>query len=132
YGNAERALVEVAHRLAAREPIDTITDVRGTAFIRRAGDPSAEGWIELDSTEVDTPGHVEDHINPYQTTSEQAKGQGQSCAKEEPAEPASAVKPITIHRPQGPRGVARLPRERTVIRLPSFEQVRSDPVLYAH
>jgi radical SAM superfamily enzyme YgiQ (UPF0313 family) len=24
------------------------------------------------------------------------------------------------------------PRERTVIRLPSYEQVKSDPVLYAH
>ncbi|HMN91611.1 MAG TPA: YgiQ family radical SAM protein [Hydrogenophaga sp.] len=134
YGNAERALVEVAHRLARREPVESITDVRGTAFIRRPGDPTAEGWIELDSTEVDTPGHVEDHINPYLTTSEQAQVQGQSCSKEEggaaPADPQ--VRPITIHRPQGAGGVAKLPRERTVIRLPSYEQVRSDPVLYAH
>ncbi|TNF61000.1 MAG: YgiQ family radical SAM protein, partial [Burkholderiales bacterium] len=106
----------------------------GTAFIRRPGDPSAEGWIELDSTEVDTPGHVEDHINPYQTTSEQAQAQGKSCARDDgqgtQADPQ--VKPITIHRPQGAGGVARLPRERTVIRLPAYEQVRSDPVLYAH
>jgi len=138
YGNAERALVEVAHRLARKEPVESITDVRGTAFIRRAGDPTAEGWIELDSTEVDTPGHVEDHINPYQTTSEQAQAQGQSCAKEEgAAAPAASaqvvqVKPITIHRPQGAGGVAKLPRDRTVIRLPSYEQVKSDAVLYAH
>ncbi|MBL8390074.1 MAG: YgiQ family radical SAM protein [Hydrogenophaga sp.] len=138
YGNAERALVEVAHRIAAREPIEQITDVRGTAFVRRPGDPTAEGWIELDSTEVDTPGHVEDHINPYQTTSEQAQAQGQSCSKEEgAAAPAASgqvvqVKPITIHRPQGTQGVAKLPRERTVIRLPSYEQVKSDAVLYAH
>ena len=135
YGNAERALVEVAHRIAAREPIEQITDVRGTAFVRRPGDPTAEGWIELDSTEVDQPGHVEDHINPYMTTSEQAQAQGQSCSKEEgAADPASdpQVKPITIHRPQGSGGVAKLPRERTVIRLPSYEQVRSDAVLYAH
>ncbi|WP_066257420.1 YgiQ family radical SAM protein [Hydrogenophaga flava] len=135
YGNAERALVEVAHRIAAREPIEQITDVRGTAFVRRPGDPTAEGWIELDSTEVDTPGHVEDHINPYQTTSEQAQAQGQSCSKEEGAAAPAAgpqVKPITIHRPQGAGGVAKLPRERTVIRLPSYEQVRSDAVLYAH
>ncbi|MCD6665395.1 MAG: YgiQ family radical SAM protein [Hydrogenophaga sp.] len=134
YGNAERALVEVAHRLARREPVESITDVRGTAFIRRPGDPSAAGWIEMDSTEVDTPGHVEDHINPYQTTSEQAQAQGQSCAKEEgagaPADPQ--VKPITIHRPQGAHAVAKLPRDRTVIRLPSYEQVKSYPVLYAH
>ena len=41
YGNAERALVEIAHRLAAREPVEKITDVRGTAFVRRSGDDSA-------------------------------------------------------------------------------------------
>ena len=35
YGNAERAIVEIAHRLAAREPVHQITDVRGTAFVRR-------------------------------------------------------------------------------------------------
>lgn len=135
YGNAERALVEVAHRVAAREPIEQITDVRGTAFVRRPGDPTTEGWIELDSTEVDQPGHVEDHINPYQTTAEQAQAQGQSCSKEEGAAASTAdtqVKPITIHRPQGAGGVAKLPRDRTVIRLPSYEQVRSDAVLYAH
>jgi uncharacterized radical SAM protein YgiQ len=135
YGNAERALVEVAHRISAREPIEQITDVRGTAFVRRPGDPTTEGWIELDSTEVDQPGHVEDHINPYQTTAEQARAQGQSCSKEEGAAASTAdtqVKPITIHRPQGAGGVAKLPRDRTVIRLPSYEQVRSDAVLYAH
>ncbi|MEZ5663247.1 MAG: YgiQ family radical SAM protein [Burkholderiaceae bacterium] len=134
YGNAERALVEVAHRLARREPVESITDVRGTAFVRRPGDPTADGWIELDSTDVDTPGHVEDHVNPYQTTSEQAQSQGQQCGKEDGSVPAAdpQVHPITLHRPQGARGVARLPRERTVIRLPSYEQVKSDAVLYAH
>ena len=37
YGNAERAIVEIAHRLAAKESVATMTDIRGTAFIRRAG-----------------------------------------------------------------------------------------------
>ena len=35
YGNAERAIAEIAHRLSLGENIATITDVRGTAFIRR-------------------------------------------------------------------------------------------------
>ena len=55
YGNAERAMVEVAHRLAAGEAIADITDLRGTAFMRK-GIP--EGWTEMDSTQLDTPGPV--------------------------------------------------------------------------
>ena len=35
FGNAERALVEVTHRLAKGELLETIRDVRGTAFVRR-------------------------------------------------------------------------------------------------
>lgn len=138
YGNAERALVEVAHRLAARTPVEAITDVRGTAFIRRPGDPSAEGWIEIDSTEVDQPGPVEAHLNPYMTTSEAAQSQGQSCSKDDaPAPEASpqgaAVQPLTFVPNPALQGKGkRPPRERTVIRLPSYEQVKSDPVLYAH
>lgn len=136
YGNAERAIVEIAHRLAAREPVDNIVDVRGTAFVRR-GTP--EGWFEIDSTEVDTPGRVEEHINPYMNIADQAKAQGEVCAKEEgsgnlASDVNPTVQPITFH----PRGGALAgkfklpPRDRTVIRLPSYEQVKSDPVLYAH
>ena len=129
YGNAERALVEVAHRLSRREPIEHITDVRGTAFVRRSDDDSRLDWFEIDSTDVDVPGTVESHINPYQTTSEQAAGQGSSCAND-------GAKPFTfMPKPALPQrgGKQTLPpRERTVIRLPSFEAVKSDAVLYAH
>ena len=55
YGNAERALVEVAHRLAGKEPITQITDVRGTAFLVKQ---TPADWFEIDSTEVDTPGRI--------------------------------------------------------------------------
>ncbi|WP_137918788.1 YgiQ family radical SAM protein [Hydrogenophaga sp. 2FB] len=140
YGNAERALVEVAHRIAAREPVEHITDVRGTAFVRRPGDPTAEGWIEIDSSEVDAPGRVDSHINPYMTTSEQAQSQGQTCAKEEgegvaPAEASPAIQTLKfVPNPmlQGKGKLKMPPRDRSVIRLPSYEQVRSDAVLYAH
>jgi uncharacterized radical SAM protein YgiQ len=83
YGNAERAIIEVAHRLAAREPIENLTNVRGTAFLRRRHDPTAEGWFELDSTEVDQPGRIDQHINPYLTTGQQAAEKGETCAMEE-------------------------------------------------
>ncbi|MDP4074150.1 YgiQ family radical SAM protein [Acidovorax sp. A1169] len=144
YGNAERALVEVAHRLAAREPVEQITDVRGTAFVRRPDDETGKGWFEIDSTSVDEPGRVESHINPYMTTSEQAASQGSTCSKEDgtldaeagaaaAAEPNPAIRPMLFV--ANPALKAKLkvpPRERSVIRLPSYEQVKSDPVLYAH
>jgi len=123
YGNAERAIVEIAHRLGRREPVEAITDVRGTAFMVRS---APEGWSEIDSTEVDRPGRVDAHINPYQTTSEQAAGQGSACAKEEGKEGTAVVAMPASRR------VVMPPRERTVIRLPAYEQVKSDPVLYAH
>ncbi len=134
YGNAERAIIEITHRLAAREPIDKLTDVRGTAFIRRNDDTSASDWFEIDSTEVDRPGRIDSHINPYQTTSEQAAEQGTTCAKEdgEAASPLGAATQTLKFIPNATGRIKMPPRERTVIRLPAYEQVKSDPVLYAH
>jgi len=152
YGNAERAIVEIAHRLATKEPVQDIIDVRGTAFVQR-GKP--EGWFQIDSTSVDTPGRVEEHINPYQTTQEQAAAQGATCSKEDESvrpEPVEGLaKASTTSTGSGQASSARTeipltfvpnpalkqklkvpPRDRTVIRLPAYEQVKSDPVLYAH
>src|SRR6202171_4902297 len=36
YGNGERQVVDIAHRLAAGEPVATLTDIRGHAFAGRA------------------------------------------------------------------------------------------------
>lgn len=157
YGNAERAIVEIAHRLAAKEPVQQITDVRGTAYVRRE---TPEGWFEINSTSVDEPGRVEAHVNPYLMVSDQAKANGATCAKEDeaeavakaaeaaasgepvsgmPAMPASvvnpAIKPLTFMPNPALASRAKIkvpPRDHSVIRLPSYEQVRSDPVLYAH
>ncbi len=143
YGNAERAIVEIAHRLAAREPVAQITDVRGTAFVRRE---TPEGWFEIDSTSVDEPGRVEAHVNPYLMVSDQAKANGATCAKEDEAESVAraaeaagavnpAIKPLNFVPNTALQARGRIkvpPRDRSVIRLPSYEQVRADPVLYAH
>jgi uncharacterized radical SAM protein YgiQ len=151
YGNAERAIVEIAHRLAAKEPVKHITDVRGTAFVRRSDDETGKGWFEITSTSVDEPGRVEAHVNPYMTTSEQAAGQGATCSKEEAANAVAAeaqaagvvagaavaanpaIAPLTFMPNPALKGKLKVPpRDRSVIRLPSYEQVRADPVLYAH
>ncbi len=132
YGNAERALVEVAHRLAQREPITNIRDVRGTAFCR--GVP--EGWVEIDSTHLDTPGRVEPHADPYAVSPQAAGGDAVSgpgaagspaCGTQAPAEGEQGLRVVRFV-----RDVRREDRGRSVIRLPAFEQVRADPVLYAH
>ena len=62
YGNGERQIVEIAHRLAARERVHDITDLRGTAFARKATPPD---WIEIDSTHLDTPGALNPPVDPY-------------------------------------------------------------------
>jgi uncharacterized radical SAM protein YgiQ len=113
YGNGERAIVEIAHRLGAGEDPSAITDLRGTAFLR---DRTPEGWSELDSRTVDTPGPVDAPRDPY--------------AAEEPSAPPPAATAETLI-PLG-RARPRLDRALTVIRMPSFEEVERDPVLYAH
>ncbi|WVM94053.1 hypothetical protein ULG90_10440 [Halopseudomonas pachastrellae] len=123
YGNAERAVVEVAHRLSRGEPIQDITDVRGTAFIRR---DTPEGWFELDSTRIDRPGKIDKIINPYVNTQDTAACAVEQAKGPEPESAADEVQLIELlpH--------PRLERDRTVIRLPAFEKVKGDPVLYAH
>ncbi len=129
YGNAERAIVEIAHRLAAREPIEQITDVRGTSFMVKNGPGLApEGFFEIDSSEVDQPGRIDEHISPYQSTTDTAAAQGQTCVKDDAGPSAVVQMPVSRR-----TGAVKLPeRDRSVIRLPAYEQVKSDPVLYAH
>ncbi len=113
YGNAERQIVEIARRLQAGEGIEQLTELRGTAYLRR-GIPA--GWVEIDSTELDTPGAPAPPPDPYA-----------SVAQSGPAAvpPAHAVVKFF-------RKVPNAQREHSVIRLPAYEQVSRDPVLYAH
>ncbi len=81
YGNAERALVEVAHRIAAGGIDQVFSDVRGAALARSK---IPEGWTEASADDLDSPDEGRN-----------VKG------------------------------------ENVVIRLPSFEQVSTDPEAYA-
>ncbi|KAB2928262.1 MAG: YgiQ family radical SAM protein [Candidatus Contendobacter sp.] len=119
YGNAERAIVAVAHRAAAGERPRTMHDIRGTAFARSGDLP--EDWLEIDSTELDQPGPVEAHPDPY--SNHPGASRHPSLAKEG----NSPAKTLTFH----PRAI-RHDRAKTVIRLPAYEQVKDDPLLYAH
>ncbi|MEJ2407252.1 MAG: YgiQ family radical SAM protein [Candidatus Thiodiazotropha sp.] len=107
YGNAERAIVELAHGLAAGKSVQEMRGIRGTAFVLKQ---TPADWVELDSTELDEPGELNTHIDPY--------------AMEPGCGPRQVVHSI--------REVPREQRDRVVVRLPSYEQLKDDPVMYAH
>jgi uncharacterized radical SAM protein YgiQ len=118
YGNAERQIGAIAQRLDAGEGIGDINDLRGTAYLRR-GMPA--GWVEIDSSELDAPGPLNPPIDPYASEEDRRAAQSPSTA------PSTADKVVKFY-----RKVPNAQRERSVIRLPSFEQVSQDAVLYAH
>ncbi len=123
YGNAERAVIEIAHRLSRGERIGEITDIRGTAFLRK---DTPEGWWEIDSTRIDRPGRVHAIVSPYVNTQET-----EACAtRQEESEPESDADTggnVLRFVPDAKKN-----RACSVIRLPSYEKVRNDKVLYAH
>ena len=114
YGNAERAIVDIAHRLAAGKKTAEITDIRGTSFVRAAVPAQ---WIEIDSTRIDLPGPLNPPIDPYAT-------EEKKLAQATTSSGAQVVRFI--------REVKNSDRARSVIRMPSFDAVAGDPVLYAH
>jgi uncharacterized radical SAM protein YgiQ len=140
FGNAERQVCELAHRLAGGESIHDITDLRGTAFVRRS---TPQGWIEIDSTHLDAPGPLNPPVDPYamEPTPVGGAAQGASAAAGATAAPddaagdaaaASAASQPVERVVRFVRRVRNIDREHSVIRMPSFEQVVDDPALYAH
>ena len=120
FGNGERQICELAHRLAAGEAIGDITDLRGTAFARPTGPPPA-GFGELDSRALDTPGPLEPPRDPYAQESDESMA-ASSCAT---PSAATLIPARSLRRPTTDRA-------HTVVRLPDYETVAADPVLYAH
>ncbi|WP_150048461.1 MULTISPECIES: YgiQ family radical SAM protein [Methylomonas] len=113
YGNAERQVVEIAHRLAKGESIHDLKGIRGTVhFVKQV----PQGWLEKDSTQLDAPGAVISHVNPYQE-----QPACETSAKADAGEQVIQFKPI-----------ANRQRGQTVIRLPDYDAVKDDPILYAH
>jgi len=120
YGNGERAICEIAHRLANGEDIGELTDIRGTAFTRK-GLPA--GWVEVNSTHLDAPGPLNPPVDPY------AMDPGSATPVSDSATAANAPREQVV---RFVRRVKNTDRDNSVIRLPAFEQVVADPVMYAH
>lgn len=111
YGNAERALLALTRRLDAGEPIGSIRDLRGTVFAVPPGWKPQADWREIDASEIEAPGRPLPPPDPYA-----------------PRPVSHAPQPSDAPEPVG----AKRDRSREVVRLPSFESVRDDPLHYAH
>ncbi len=183
FGNAERAIVELTHRMARGEKIADMRDIRGTAIALEHG--VHEGFTEINSSSIDKPGKIEVPINPYLDTSSAANTQSDltACNENEtnqkilrrPSEGDSLdhqknrLKEITQSTPNNSLNIIlvdaakddlndsndsdqlatlndalEIPtteriraniianRTQSYVRLPSYEAVKTDPVLYAH
>jgi uncharacterized radical SAM protein YgiQ len=132
YGNAERQIGAIARRLDAGETIGDIADLRGTAYLRR-GMPA--GWVEIDSSQLDAPGPLNPPIDPYASEADRRAvlPRPATAPLPVPAAPASASVAAPAEKiVKFYRQVPNAQRRQSVIRLPSFEQVSQDAVLYAH
>ena len=123
YGNAERALIELSHRIAKGEKVADIQDIRGTAFLRKK---IPEGWSEIESTKLDRPGTVEKHVDPYEMKMGKADASCESDDNKEKTTLEAGTKVIEIIRKP------KADRAKQVVRLPDYEAVAQNPVLYAH
>lgn len=127
YGNAERALLEVAHHLAAGRAIDELSYLRGTANIRNR---LPGGWTEIDSTRIDWPSKIDQVPSPYdfhnKPTAKKAESGESSTIEAEENEQAIRIIPLPLQRKE------KFDSETCYIRLPSFNKVTNDPALYAH
>ena len=114
YGNAERAIVDVAHRLAQGEAMRDIRDLRGTAFVRKR---IPEGWRVVDSTDIDLVGPTTAPVNPYiDTRTESCSTRSNEAQEVEPQVVTLMDKAVRS--------------EREVIAIPAYEAVKADTALH--
>ena len=111
YGNAERQIVEIAHRLAAGEAVGDLSHIRGTVHYCKE---IPIDWAVRDSTDLDVPGKLTPPQDPY---------------LEQPACEKNAGGENVI---QFDKLAKQQQRAKTVIRLPGYESVKDDAILYAH
>ncbi len=130
YGNAERQVVEIAHRLANGETIADLKGIRGTVhFVKQI----PTGWAVKDSTDMDKPGVVTLPQNPYQEDSK--TGSPLKDCQSSQAQDLTGFKNLSglneniIH---FSKHITKAIRGNTVVRLPDYDAVKDDPILYAH
>lgn len=139
YGNAERPLIEIAHRIARGENVKNITNVRGSAFLANNALP---GWQGIDSRDIDRPGKIEPIPSPYTeinasncSDNTNASGNDEINAATDITKTAQVIE-LVENKQAYTRNKSwaqkNKPWENTYINLPTFEQVKDNKVMYAH
>ena len=126
FGNAERALAELAHQMAKGVAIEELWDLRGSAIVKKN---EAENWTEIDSTRIDWPAKIDKIPNPYDFHNKKNIEESPKSEEVIPQDKEiSAVKiiPLPLQRK------ADFDPNLSYIRLPSYNKVVNDPALYAH
>lgn len=124
YGNAERALIEIAHRLAKGENAKSLHFIRGTA---RVYSEIPSGFSGIDSTRIDKPGKIDPIPNPYQ----EYTPNDSNCASSNAQPNQVETKKIEIQAYHPDVKIADSIPD-TYISIPSYERISKDKVLYAH
>jgi len=161
YGNAERAIVELAYELSHGKDISEIVHIRGTAILRNNTQDIVDGeWNEIDSSRIDWPKDLEkQHLennsdtnpfdnfsNPYDYqhnnketnySATQTTNPTTACGENPTAndqEQVVKIIPMPLFRKEFRKEQGKQPLDvlKTYIRLPAFDKVKNDSALYAH
>ena len=141
YGNAERAIAEIAFRISRGEHPKEMTNIRGTACVVNE---LPENWILKDTSRVDSFMKFDEHNHPFKQNpytdfeeSESSTSTDVETCAEKNARTSTPVVNI-INEPEEqvirflPLANAKTKQDNTYLLLPAFEKVSKDPVLYAH
>ena len=118
FGNAERALAELAHQISNGKTIEEFWGMRGAALIKNE---TPDQWTEIDSTRIDWPSKIDKISNPYDFHNKQSVDK----PNEDRPSPLKII-PLPLQRK------ADFDSKLSYIRLPSFNKVVNDAALYAH
>ena len=92
FGNGERQITEIAHRLSRGEVIEKLDNIRGTAF---KVSHQQKNWMEIDSSRVDRPGKVDAVVSPYQMIGQSDCSDARNKTQNEPHEVAVPLKVLS-------------------------------------
>lgn len=143
YGNAERAITEVAFRIARGEHPREMTNIRGTACVIKE---LPQNWNMKDVSRVDSFFTFDEHNHPFKQnpyTNFEAESPDQGITQEETTQSCAQKNARLSPSPELtdadtqvirflPLPDAKTKQYDTFLLLPSFEKVSKDPVLYAH